>query len=113
MTLLLICNILLCIFAILAVYYIAHLTDKNANLAKELQKCKEEFYDLALENKQTYLELMRLKRGYQRVIKVGKASLTVMKEVLKEAHPDNGGNTNDFQKCSEIYGQLKQAMEEL
>lgn len=83
--------------------------DKNEMLKIENRSLKKQIYDL--EYKLAFQNIMpqiNLKGNNT----IPKGTLKFMKIALKSTHPDNGGNSEDFIRCNEIYKILSKYKEQ-
>ena len=92
--------------------FLISLIDKNNTLKIENKALKKQIYALEyLNSKLTFQNIMpqiNLKNNNT----IPKGTLKFMKIALKFTHPDNGGNSEDFIRCNEIYKILSKYKEQ-
>lgn len=81
------------------------LRDKNRELYNELYATREE---KARYQRLYYTEATRIKSYPSRSVskEIPKGTVQAVKEAMKRAHPDNGGNAEDFQMYRRAYNVL-------
>lgn len=92
--------------------FLINLIDKNNTLKIKNKALKKQIYALEyLNSKLTFQNIMpqiNLKDNNT----IPKGTLKFMKIALKFTHPDNGGNSEDFIRCNEIYKILSKYKEQ-
>ena len=92
--------------------FLISLINKNNTLKIENKALKKQIYALEyLNSKLTFQNIMpqiNLKDNNT----IPKGTLKFMKIALKSTHPDNGGNSEDFIRCNEIYKILSKYKEQ-
>ena len=104
--------ILLLWILLMNIGFLVGLIDKNNTLRIENKTLKKRIYALEyLNSKLTFQNIMpqiNLKNNNT----IPKGTLKFMKIALKFTHPDNGGNSEDFIRCNEIYKILSKYKEQ-
>lgn len=104
--------ILLLWILLMNIGFLIGLIDKNNTLRIENKTLKKRIYALEyLNSKLTFQNIMpqiNLKNNNT----IPKGTLKFMKIALKFTHPDNGGNSEDFIRCNEIYKILSKYKEQ-
>ena len=104
--------ILLLWILLMNIGFLIGLIDKNNTLKIENKTLKKRIYSLEyLNSKLTFQNIMpqiNLKNNNT----IPKGTLKFMKIALKFTHPDNGGNSEDFIRCNEIYKILSKYKEQ-
>lgn len=104
--------ILLLWILLMNIGFLIGLIDKNNTLKIENKTLKKRIYALEyLNSKLTFQNIMpqiNLKNNNT----IPKGTLKFMKIALKFTHPDNGGNSEDFIRCNEIYKILSKYKEQ-
>lgn len=92
--------------------FLMSLIDKNETLKIENRALKKQIYALEyLNSKLTFQNIMPQTNLKGNNI-IPKGTLKFIKIALKSTHPDNGGNSEDFIRCNEIYKILSKYKEQ-
>lgn len=86
--------------------------DKNETLKIENRVLKKQIYDLELLNSKLAFQNIMPQTNLKGNNTIPKGTLKFMKIALKSTHPDNGGNSEDFIRCNEIYKILSKYKEQ-
>lgn len=86
--------------------------DKNETLKLENRALKKQIYDLEFLNSKLALQNIIQQTNLKGNNTIPKGTLKFMKIALKSTHPDNGGNSEDFIRCNEIYKILSKYKEQ-
>lgn len=86
--------------------------DKNETLKLENRVLKKQIYDLEFLNSKLALQNIIQQTNLKGNNTIPKGTLKFMKIALKSTHPDNGGNSEDFIRCNEIYKILSKYKEQ-
>lgn len=86
--------------------------DKNETLKLENRALKKQIYDLEFLNSKLALQNIMQQTNLKGNNTIPKGTLKFMKIALKSTHPDNGGNSEDFIRCNEIYKILSKYKEQ-
>lgn len=86
--------------------------DKNETLKLENRVLKKQIYDLEFLNSKLAFQNIMQKTNLKGNNTIPKGTLKFMKIALKSTHPDNGGNSEDFIRCNEIYKILSKYKEQ-
>lgn len=86
--------------------------DKNETLKLENRTLKKQIYDLEFLNSKLALQNIMQQTNLKGNNIIPKGTLKFMKIALKSTHPDNGGNSEDFIRCNEIYKILSKYKEQ-
>lgn len=79
---------------------------ENETLKKENRILKSDIYILEILNSKLKFQNTMPQTNLKGSNTIPKGTLKFMKIALKSTHPDNGGNSEDFIKCNEIYKKL-------
>ena len=102
--------IALIIFLILSWIYIINLFNENVSLKEQIRetnKWKSNAKMTIRELDVCLRDLYRTKEDMKRIIY---STLEAVNFARKKAHPDNGGNVEDFQKYQELYSDLTEKL---
>ena len=86
--------------------------DKNETLKLENRVLKKQIYDLEFLNSKLAFQNIMQKTNLKGNNTIPKGTLKFIKIALKFTHPDNGGNSEDFIRCNEIYKILSKYKEQ-
>ena len=86
--------------------------DKNETLKLENRTLKKQIYDLEFLNSKLAFQNIKSQTNLKSNNIIPKGTLKFMKIALKSTHPDNGGNSEDFIRCNEIYKILSKYKEQ-
>lgn len=86
--------------------------DKNETLKLENRALKKQIYDLEFLNSKLAFQNIMPQTNLKGNNTIPKGTLKFMKIALKSTHPDNGGNSEDFIHCNEIYKILSKYKEQ-
>lgn len=86
--------------------------DKNETLKLENRTLKKQIYDLEFLNSKLAFQNIMQQTNLKGNNTIPKGTLKFMKIALKSTHPDNGGNSEDFIHCNEIYKILSKYKEQ-
>ena len=86
--------------------------DKNETLKLENRTLKKQIYDLEFLNSKLAFQNIAPQTNLKSNNTIPKGTLKFMKIALKSTHPDNGGNSEDFIRCNEIYKILSKYKEQ-
>lgn len=86
--------------------------DKNETLKLENRVLKKQIYDLEFLNSKLVFQNIMPQTNLKGNNTIPKGTLKFMKIALKSTHPDNGGNSEDFIRCNEIYKILSKYKEQ-
>lgn len=90
----------------------------NFKMYRSISDCENgEIERLKSKNAELFMENMQLKsligayrnvygNGYQRVPQISKDTVDAVRYAMKHAHPDNGGNAEDFIKFKKVYEEI-------
>lgn len=92
--------------------FLISLIDKNNTLKIENKALKKQIYALEYLNSKLTFENIMPQINLKDNNTIPKGTLKFMKIALKSTHPDNGGNSEDFIRCNEIYKILSKYKEQ-
>ena len=85
---------------------------ENETLKKENRILKSHIYTLEILNSKLKFQNAMPQTNLKGNNTIPKGTLKFMKIALKSTHPDNGGNSEDFIRCNEIYKILSKYKEQ-
>lgn len=88
------------------------LIGKNETLKVENRALKKQIYALECLNSKLAFQNIMPQTNLKSNNTIPKGTLKFMKIALKSTHPDNGGNSEDFIRCNEIYKILSKYKEQ-
>lgn len=96
-------TILLLWMLLLNIGFLLSFIDKNETLKIENRTLKSHIYALEALNSRLKFQNTMTQADLKKGKVLPKDTLKFMKIALKSTHPDNGGNSEDFIRCNEIY----------
>ena len=86
--------------------------DKNETLKLENRTLKKQIYDLEFLNSKLAFQNIKSQTNLKSNNIIPNSTIKYIKIALKSTHPDNGGNSEDFIRCNEIYKILSKYKEQ-
>lgn len=102
--------ITLIVFLILSWIYIINLFNENAFLKEQIREINKWKSNAKMTIRELDVCLRDLYRTREDMKRILYSSLEAVNFARKKAHPDNGGNVEDFQKYQELYSDLTEKL---
>lgn len=103
---------ILTILLLLNIGFLLSFIDKNEMLKIENRTLKKQIYALERLNSKLAFQNISSQINLKGNNIIPKDTLKFIKIALKSTHPDNGGNSEDFIRCNEIYKILSKYKEQ-